>query len=98
MQSESSVLSGWTSTSASSGSRKTPSCSRRDPPTSVEGVVREIIHVFVDALPHVPEHRKLTLFCHLLETVHPEDYLNVALGLLIEKAVVQKSLKEKVRM
>lgn len=65
-------------------------------PASVEGVVKEIIHVFVDALPHIPDHRRLPLFTHLLATVGIEEYLYVALGLLVVKQVVQASCDQQV--
>ena len=52
--------------------------------------------MFVDALPHVPHHRRLPLFTHLLATMGVEDYLHVALGLLVEKQVVQASLDQQV--
>ena len=65
-------------------------------PSSVGGVVKEIIHVFVDALPHVPDHRRIPLFTHLLVTVGVEEYLHVSLGLLVEKQVVQASLDQQV--
>lgn len=67
--------------------------------SSVDGVVKEIIHVFVDALPHVPDHRRIPLFTHLLATVGVEEYLHVVLGLLVEKQVVQASLdREQVKL
>ena len=59
-------------------------------PSSSEGIVR----VFVDAAPHVPPHRRLPLLSHLLSTVGPQDYLYVALGLLVEKHVVLPTGKE----
>lgn len=65
-------------------------------PSSVGGVVKEIVHVFVDALPHVPDHRRIPLFTHLLATVGVEEYLHVSLGLLMEKQVVQASLDQQV--
>ena len=52
--------------------------------------------MFVDALPHVPVHRRLPFFTHLLTIVGIEEYLNVALGLLVEKQVVQASLDQQV--
>lgn len=67
-------------------------------PSSVEGAVTEIIHVFVDALPHVPDHRRLPLFHHLLTTVGVEEYLHVALGLLVERQVVQASPDQQVSL
>ena len=65
-------------------------------PSSVDEIVKEIIHVFVDALPHIPDHRRLPFFTHLLATVGIEEYLHVALGLLVEKRVVQASLDQQV--
>lgn len=68
----------------------------RTTPTTVEDVVTEIIRVFVDAVPHVPDHRRLPLFSHLLATVGPPEYLHVALALLTEKQVVQSDAKDQV--
>lgn len=68
----------------------------RATPTTVEDVVTEIIRVFVDAVPHVPDHRRLPLFSHLLATVGPPEYLHVALALLTEKQVVQSDAKDQV--
>ena len=48
----------------------------------------------MDAVPHIPEHRKLPLFTHLLKTVGSQDYLHVALGLLVEKQVVQDTARD----
>ena len=56
--------------------------------------VTDIIRVFVDAVPHVPHHRRLPLFSHLLSTIGPQDYLYIALGLLVEKHVVLPTGKE----
>jgi U3 small nucleolar RNA-associated protein 10 len=58
-------------------------------PTTVEGVVSEILRTFVDAVPHIPDHRRLMLFSHLIETVGSSDYLHAAMGLLVEKQVLQ---------
>lgn len=58
-------------------------------PTTVEGVVCEILRTFVDAVPHIPDHRRLMLLSHLMETVGPKEYLHVALGLLVGKQVLQ---------
>jgi len=52
----------------------------RATPTTVGDVVTEIIRVFVDAVPHVPDHRRLPLFSHLLAMVGPPEYLHVALS------------------
>ena len=52
--------------------------------------------MFVDALPHIPDHRRLPLFTHLLATVGIEEYLYVALGLLVAKQVLQASLDQQV--
>ena len=51
--------------------------------------VTEILRVFVDALPHIPNHRRLPLFGNLLRTLGPSEYLYVGVGLLAEKCVTQ---------
>ncbi|XP_069810466.1 HEAT repeat-containing protein 1 [Dendropsophus ebraccatus] len=56
---------------------------------SVEQVVRKIIHVFVDALPHVPEHRRLPILSQLLDTVGAERFLWVLLVLLFQQHVTK---------
>ena len=60
--------------------------------STVEGIVTEVIRIFVDALPHIPDHRKLPLFGHLLRTMGSHDYLHVALGIMMEKRVGQEKL------
>lgn len=52
--------------------------------------------MFVDAIPHVPDHRRLPLLSHLLQKVGPAHYLSVALGLLVSKHVQQIGVKEQV--
>ena len=66
------------------------------PQATVEDVVTEIFRVFVDAIPHVPDHRRLPLLFHLLGRVGPSQYLSVALGLLVSKHVQQLGVKEQV--
>ncbi|XP_068088359.1 HEAT repeat-containing protein 1 isoform X2 [Hyperolius riggenbachi] len=56
---------------------------------NVGKVVEKIIHVFVDALPHVPEHRRLPILSQLLETVGAERFLWVLLVLLFEQHVTK---------
>ncbi|XP_071996832.1 HEAT repeat-containing protein 1 isoform X2 [Engystomops pustulosus] len=55
----------------------------------VEKVVERIIRVFVDALPHVPEHRRLPILSQLLETVGVERFLWVLLVLLFQQHVTK---------
>ncbi|CAJ0940181.1 unnamed protein product, partial [Ranitomeya imitator] len=55
----------------------------------VEKVVEKIIHVFVDALPHVPEHRRLPILSQLLDTVGAERFLWVLLVLLFQQHVTK---------
>ena len=47
-----------------------------------------LIRVFVDASPHIPEHRQLPLFAHLIDTVGSTQFLHSAIILLLEKHVV----------
>ncbi|NWV31460.1 HEAT1 protein, partial [Grantiella picta] len=56
---------------------------------SVEEVVIKIIRVFVDALPHVPEHRRLPILSQLISTVGGDKFLWVLLVLLFEQYVTK---------
>ncbi|XP_010150075.1 PREDICTED: HEAT repeat-containing protein 1 [Eurypyga helias] len=56
---------------------------------SVEEVVIKIIRVFVDALPHVPEHRRLPILAQLITTVGGDRFLWVLLVLLFEQYVTK---------
>ncbi|KFO77095.1 HEAT repeat-containing protein 1 [Cuculus canorus] len=56
---------------------------------SVEEVVIKIIRVFVDALPHVPEHRRLPILSQLISTVGGDRFLWVLLVLLFEQYVTK---------
>lgn len=47
-----------------------------------------LIRVFVDASPHIPEHRQLPLFAHLIGTVGSTQFLHTVIILLLEKHVV----------
>ncbi|KAM4770910.1 HEAT repeat-containing protein 1 [Rhinophrynus dorsalis] len=55
----------------------------------LEQVVGNIIHVFVDALPHVPEHRRLPILSQLIDTVGTQQFLWVLLGLLFQQHVTK---------
>uniref|UniRef100_A0A8C3L5Y5 HEAT repeat-containing protein 1 n=1 Tax=Chrysolophus pictus TaxID=9089 RepID=A0A8C3L5Y5_CHRPC len=55
----------------------------------VEEVVIKIIRVFVDALPHVPEHRRLPILAQLITTVGGDRFLWVLLVLLFEQYVTK---------
>ncbi|KAF3823874.1 hypothetical protein GH733_006878 [Mirounga leonina] len=59
---------------------------------NVEGVVVKIINVFVDALPHVPEHRRLPILVQLVDTLGAERFLWVLLLLLFEQYVTKTVL------
>ncbi|NXK24135.1 HEAT1 protein, partial [Arenaria interpres] len=56
---------------------------------SVEEVVIKIVRVFVDALPHVPEHRRLPILAQLITTVGGDKFLWVLLVLLFEQYVTK---------
>ncbi|KAI1320098.1 HEAT repeat-containing protein 1 [Mortierella claussenii] len=47
--------------------------------------VRPIIKVFVDALFHIPKHRRLRLFSVLISTLGEDDFLHAVVSLIIEK-------------
>lgn len=52
-------------------------------------MVIKIIRVFVDALPHVPEHRRLPILAQLITTVGGDRFLWVLLVLLFEQYVTK---------
>ncbi|XP_054850338.1 HEAT repeat-containing protein 1 [Eublepharis macularius] len=56
---------------------------------NVEGVAIKIIRVFVDALPHVPEHRRLPILVQLISTLEGERFLWILLVLLFEQHVTK---------
>ncbi|XP_051867261.1 HEAT repeat-containing protein 1 isoform X2 [Pristis pectinata] len=56
---------------------------------NVENVVTKIIRVFVDAMPHVPEHRRVPVLSKLIETVSAERFLWALLLLLFEQHVTK---------
>lgn len=47
--------------------------------------VRPIIKVFVDALFHIPKHRRLRLFTVLIHTLGEDEFLHAIISLLLEK-------------
>lgn len=57
--------------------------------TAVEPVVTTVIHVFADALPEVPEHRRIPVFEKLLSTLDPEIYLWLAPTLILSNMATQ---------
>jgi len=57
--------------------------------TAVAPVVTTVIHVFADALPEVPEHRRIAVFDKLLTTLDPEVYLWLAPTLILSNMATQ---------
>ncbi|TRY66425.1 hypothetical protein DNTS_028326 [Danionella cerebrum] len=57
----------------------------------METVATRIIHVFVDALPHVPEHRRLPILSQLMETLGPTRFLWILILLLFKQHITQTS-------
>ncbi|XP_044034092.1 HEAT repeat-containing protein 1 isoform X1 [Siniperca chuatsi] len=55
----------------------------------VVAVVTRILHVFADALPHVPDHRRLPVLAQLVTTLGPARFLWVLLLLLFELHTTQ---------
>lgn len=55
-----------------------------DSSAHVDAVVTRIIHVFADALPHVPEHRRLPVLVQLAMTLGPARFLWVLMLLLFK--------------
>ncbi|KAM9212388.1 HEAT repeat-containing protein 1 [Dugong dugon] len=59
---------------------------------NIEEIVVKIISVFVDALPHVPEHRRLPILVQLVDTLGAEKFLWVLLLLFFEQYVTKTVL------
>lgn len=59
---------------------------------NVEEIVVKIVNVFVDALPHVPEHRRLPILVQLVDTLGAKRFLWVLLLLLFEQYVTKTVL------
>ncbi|XP_026170562.1 HEAT repeat-containing protein 1 isoform X2 [Mastacembelus armatus] len=55
----------------------------------VDAVVTRIVHVFADALPHVPDHRRLPILNQLVTTLGPARFLWVLLLLLFKLHATQ---------
>ena len=55
-----------------------------------------VIRVFVDASPHVPEHRRLPLFTHLVSTVRASRFLYATIVLILERFIVHGAAEEDV--
>lgn len=65
----------------------------------VDAVVTRIVHVFADALPHVPDHRRLPILSQLVSTLGPNRFLWVLMLLLFKLHATQSagSVSDKVR-
>ena len=61
------------------------------PTVQLDKIVAMVMRVFVDASPHIPEHRQLPLFTHLISTVSAARFLHTALILLLERHVVHST-------
>lgn len=55
----------------------------------VDSVVTRILHVFADALPHVPDHRRLPVLAQLVTTLGPARFLWVLMLLLFKLHATQ---------
>ncbi|XP_053709149.1 HEAT repeat-containing protein 1 isoform X2 [Synchiropus splendidus] len=55
----------------------------------LDAMVTRILHVFVDARPHVPEHRQHAVLTQLLSTLGPAQYLWVLMLLLFKMHATQ---------
>ena len=55
--------------------------------------LKPVMEVFVKALPHIPEHRRLHLFELLVQTMGAEDHLGSIIALILtENVIIQKSV------
>ena len=58
-----------------------------------DDIVKLVVRVFVDAVPYVPEHRRILLFEHLSTVLGAESSLYIVIAILLEKLVVQMNKK-----
>lgn len=56
---------------------------------NVDIVVTKIMHVFADALPHVPAHRRVPVLAQLVTLLGPARYLWVLMALLFKLHATQ---------
>eukprot|EP00794_Sanderia_malayensis_P007770 gene7770-8616_t len=54
-----------------------------------DDIVKLVVRVFVDAIPYIPEHRRLILFEHLANVLNAEQNLNIVVSILLEKVLLQ---------
>lgn len=66
-----------------------PALIQAEKDNEMEAVVIKIVRVFVDALPHVPEHRRLPILEQLISTLGGERFLWILLVLLFEQHVTK---------
>lgn len=52
----------------------------------------KIMHVFTDALPHVPEHRRLPILSQLVTTLGPARFLWVLMLLMFKQHATQTAV------
>ena len=72
--------------------QQSPKLTGKGAPTlQLDKIVAMVMRVFVDASPHIPEHRQLPLFTHLISTVSAARFLHTALILLLERHVVHSA-------
>ncbi|KAF7648691.1 hypothetical protein LDENG_00153150 [Lucifuga dentata] len=55
----------------------------------LDAVVTRIVHVFADALPHMPDHRRLPVLTQLITTLGPARFLWVLMLLLFKQHATQ---------
>nr|CAB3252292.1 HEAT repeat-containing protein 1 [Phallusia mammillata] len=59
-----------------------------------QNAVEQILQVFVDALPHIPAHRRLTVLKELLNAVGPEKYAWQTMALLLGQRFTKSESKK----
>ncbi|TPX31290.1 hypothetical protein SmJEL517_g05324 [Synchytrium microbalum] len=59
---------------------------------SSQEALSDIIQLFVDAIPHIPAHRRVPLFVVLLNTMGPSEYLRLVISLAMKSHQFSVSL------
>ena len=56
--------------------------------------VADLLFSFTAAFEHIPQHRRLELFCQLARTLGPEDSLSAIVAILVDKYAESQSQRK----
>eukprot|EP00112_Aurelia_sp_Birch-Aquarium-sp1_P006370 Seg1704.8 transcript_id=Seg1704.8/GoldUCD/mRNA.D3Y31 product="HEAT repeat-containing protein 1" protein_id=Seg1704.8/GoldUCD/D3Y31 len=80
-------------TLVTAGSSKNADSAQQMQQPRTDDIVKLVVRVFVDAVPYIPEHRRILLFEHLSTVLGAESNLYIVIAILLEKLIVQMNKK-----